>query len=203
MIKARHTKPGVWFFNLYADFFLKRAFREINIFGENNIPDSSMLIISNHFSWWDGFIQLYLNNRVLHKKFHVMMLEYQLKKFMILNKAGAFSVKKNSRDIIQSLKYSEEILSDKKNLLLIFPQGEIQTLYTEYFKFEKGIEKLMKKEEACLIFNVNLIDYFSYKKPGLNIYYKVYPVNENIGIDTIEKAFNQFATKCKQLQKEV
>lgn len=203
MIKARHTKPGVWFFNLYADFFLKRAFREINIFGENNIPDSSMLIISNHFSWWDGFIQLYLNNRVLHKKFHVMMLEYQLKKFMILNKAGAFSVKKNSRDIIQSLKYSEEILSDKKNLLLIFPQGEIQTLYTEYFKFEKGIEKLMKKEEACLIFNVNLIDYFSHKKPGLNIYYKVYPVNENIGIDTIEKAFNQFATKCKQLQKEV
>lgn len=203
MIKARHTKPGVWFFNLYADFFLKRAFREINIFGENNIPDSSMLIISNHFSWWDGFIQLYLNNRVLHKKFHVMMLEHQLKKFMILNKAGAFSVKKNSRDIIQSLKYSEEILSDKKNLLLIFPQGEIQTLYTEYFKFEKGIEKLMKKEEACLIFNVNLIDYFSHKKPGLNIYYKVYPVNENIGIDTIEKAFNQFATKCKQLQKEV
>lgn len=203
MIKARHTKPGVWFFNLYADFFLKRAFREINIFGENNIPDSSMLIISNHFSWWDGFIQLYLNNRVLHKKFHVMMLEYQLKKFMILNKAGAFSVKKNSRDIIQSLKYSEEILSDKKNLLLIFPQGEIQSLYTEYFKFEKGIEKLMKKEEACLIFNVNLIDYFSHKKPGLNIYYKVYPVNENIGIDTIEKAFNQFATKCKQLQKEV
>jgi len=203
MIRAKHTKSGVWFFRNYTDFFLKRAFREIKIIGNGIIPDSPVLIIANHFSWWDGFIQLYLNYRVINKKFHVMMLEFQLKKFMILNKAGAFSVKKNSRDILHSLKYSEEILSDKNNLLLIFPQGEIQTLYTDAFKFEKGIEKLIRNKNICLIFNVNLIDYFSFKKPSLNIYYKIYPLFEDVKIDEIENAYNIFATECKKAQKEI
>lgn len=201
MIKARHTRTGVWFFRKYSNFFLGRNFKSISILGDFEESNKSVLVISNHFSWWDGFIQLILNDRVFKKVFHVMMLEEQLKRYMILNKAGAFSIKKKSRDIIESLGYCNEILENKNNLLLIFPQGETQSLYKQIFVFEKGLTNLLKKENTSLIFNVNLVDYFSDKKPHLTIYYKEYIYDKNTSLKDIESSFNTFASECRNKQK--
>ena len=201
MIKARHTRIGVWFFRNYSGFFLGRNFKSINIEGDYKDSNKSVLVISNHFSWWDGFIQLVLNEKVFKKVFYVMMLEEQLKRFMILNKAGAFSIKKQTREIIESLRYCNELLVHKSNLLLIFPQGEIQSLYTQTFVFEKGLLFLLKNENTSLIFNVNLVDYFSDKKPHLKIYYKEYVYDKNTSLRDIENSFNSFASECRDKQK--
>ena len=201
MIKARHTRTGVWFFRKYSGFFLGRNFKSITIEGDYIDSNKSFLVISNHFSWWDGFIQLVLNEKVFKKVFHVMMLEEQLKLFMILNKAGAFSIKKQTRDIIESLGYCTELLENNRNLVLIFPQGEIQSLYTQTFVFEKGLNLLLKNENASLIFNVNLVDYFSDKKPHLTIYYKEYVYDKNTTLRDIENSFNSFASDCRIKQK--
>lgn len=201
MIKARHTRTHVWFFRKYSEFFLGRNFKSITIEGDYKDSNKSVLVISNHFSWWDGFIQLVLNEKVFKKEFHVMMLEEQLKQFMILNKAGAFSIKKQTRDIIKSLGYCTELLENNRNLVLIFPQGEIQSLYTQTFVFEKGLNLLLKNENASLIFNVNLVDYFSDKKPHLTIYYKEYVYDKNTTLRDIETSFNSFASDCRIKQK--
>lgn len=204
MIKANKTYLGVLFFDLYAKIQLKRYFRRITVTG--NFEDNRMpiLLISNHFSWWDGFIHLWLNKKIFKRKLYVMMLEEQLCKFMILNKGGAFSIRKNSRDIVESLAYTTDLLKQKENMILIFPQGEIQTLYTHDFVFEKGVEYILKKlnGEVQIVFNVNLVDYFSYKKPSLDIYFTPYYVGNKIDIVTIEQDFTRFAHECIKNQIE-
>ncbi|MEI8085437.1 MAG: lysophospholipid acyltransferase family protein [Paludibacter sp.] len=199
MIKANHSYFGELFFKYYSKIKLKNHFQNIKFEGEIKDLGQAILVISNHFSWWDGFIQLQLNNRFFKRKFHVMMLEEQLLKFKILNKGGAFSVQKNSRDIINSLNYSVEILNDKNNLLLMFPQGEIQSLYTDNYIFENGLGYLLKnrKTDIQLIFNINLVDYFSESKPTLTIYFKEFIYDCNTNFKDIELDFNKFTSDCK------
>ena len=133
-----------------------------------------------------------------------MMLEEQLQKNMVLNKAGAFSVKKNSKGLIESVNYSKKILSEKENMLLIFPQGKIQSIYTYQYKFQPGIERIINTCDCDieLIFNLNLIDYFSNKKPGLKIINKTYSFIKPVDIHKIETDYNTFAHQYKSLQKE-
>jgi len=195
---------GRIFFNFFSGFKLKKQFQKISFIGDFEDAGLPVLIIANHFSWWDGFIQLQLNNRFFKRRFHVMMLEEQLNKFRILNKVGAFSVQKKSRLIIESLIYSVEVLSDPKNVLLLFPQGEIQSLYTTDFHFETGLKYLLKnvETEIQLVFNVNLIDYFSNQKPELMVYFKTYMLRADSSLKCIELDFNLFVKECKLQQKE-
>ena len=201
MIKARHTTAGRLFFDFYSKRGLKRTFRKVNFIGNFTDEGTPVVVIANHFSWWDGFIQLQLNKQYFERRFHVMMLEEQLRKFMILNTTGAFSVKQGSRSVIESLKYSAEIASDNKNMLLLFPQGKIESVYTSNFRFEKGLDYILKHghEKIQLVFNINLIDFFSEKKPTLNVYFTKYEKSDRT-IKAIEEAFNSFANKCKNLQ---
>jgi 1-acyl-sn-glycerol-3-phosphate acyltransferase len=203
MIKANHNYWGKLFFSIYSRVKLKKQFQNIHFKGEFEDNGLSVLIVANHFSWWDGFIQLQLNEHFIKRQFHVIMLEKQLRKFMILNKAGAYSVQKNSRELIKSLQYTIDLLSDNKNVVLLFPQGEIQSLYTQEFKFESGLEYILKnkQEDVQLVFNVNLIDYFSEKKPTLTVYFKNYNTQHPVNLRTIENHFNDFASECKLQQK--
>ena len=63
-------------------------------FNDRNLP---VLLISNHISWWDGFWAMYINLKVLKRKFHFMMLEEQLRKYWFFNYTGGFSVNKKSK----------------------------------------------------------------------------------------------------------
>lgn len=205
MIKAKHTIWGVYFFRIYSRIQLKRNFRKIAIHGNYTNTNKSILLIANHFTWWDGFIQLYLNEFVFKRRFHVMMLEEQLSVHKILRSNGAFSIRKGSRNIIESLKYSLDLLMNRDNLVLIFPQGEIQTLYTRDFKFEKGIEYLVKhlpRDKFDIFFNVNLVDYFSNKKPSLNIYFCKYE-DQSLDLGSIQECYNRYYTNCIRKQVDV
>ena len=126
-----------------------------------------------------------------------MMLEEQIKKFWITNQVGGYSVRKGSRSIIETLKYTNEILSDKGNLVLIFPQGQIQSLYNGTIKFEKGTERILKDNSGKIqvVLIANLVDYFSEEKPTLFIYYKELITSET-SLEAIEKEYNTFYSCC-------
>ncbi len=204
MIRARHTFLGKKVSELYSGYGLNAAFGQIRMFGDRQ-EDSGLplLLLANHFSWWDGFIQYRLNQNFYRRKLHVIMLEEQLQRFMILNQCGCFSIRKNSRDMINSLRYCTEILSDPGNMLLFFPQGEIQSLYTDRFRFQNGISYLFKhlQHDIEIIFNVNLVDYYSRKKPSLYIYRQSYRPENGYTLEETEEAFNVFASSCKSKQK--
>jgi 1-acyl-sn-glycerol-3-phosphate acyltransferase len=202
MIKSRHIPFYVWLFNTYTRIMLKRHFHNINIISDLSPRNVPAVIIANHFSWWDGFFVVYINYRIFHKKLHVMMLEEQLKKHRILSKAGAFSVTKKKKSVLESIDYCISLLNDNGNLLLFYPQGEIQSSYHYPVKFEKGLLNILEgaKKEFQLIFLAALTDYFSNKRPVLNL--NMIEYSGDYSHSEIEKAYNKFLMYCIQSQKE-
>jgi 1-acyl-sn-glycerol-3-phosphate acyltransferase len=185
------------YFQFYSVWKTKRNFHRVYVNGNFDDKGLPLLLISNHFSWWDGFWAVYLNYRIFHRRFHFMMLEEQLKKHMFFTKTGGFSIKKGSKSIIETINYTAQILSDKKNLVLIFPQGEIRSMHAQEILFEKGIEHIIKKinGEIHLIFLVNIIDYFSSQKPGLYMYLREY-TGEDYTTEKLQKEYNRFYSEC-------
>ncbi len=204
IIKARHIPFFVNFFNIYTRLNIRNHFSSIKIVNHIPPPSLPVLLIGNHSTWWDGFFAVYLNLKIFKKKIHVMMLEEQLTHRMFLNKAGAFSIKKGDRSMAETFQYSKEILKNNANLLLLFPQGEIQSSYTFPLKFEKGILNIFKnvKKPFQLVFYAALIDYFSTKKPQLNFYLRNYNFESINTIADLEKAYNAFLKECMLSQKE-
>lgn len=197
IVKSKHHFIVYPYFRFYTIVKIWMNFQRVVISGEFKDKKLPLLIISNHMSWWDGIWVMYLNIKLLKRKFHFMMLEEQIGKFPILNKVGGYSVRKRSRTIIETLNYTNELLSDKKNLVLLFPQGEIQSLYTRKIKFGKGLERILKDNagKIQIIFLANLIDYFSKEKPTLYIYLKEYTEPES-SMEITEKEYNSFYSAC-------
>lgn len=178
MIKARHTAFHTWFFNWYTRYLLRKNFHEVNIVppqqAENAKENDPVLLIGNHFSWWDGFIALYLNQVIYSKKFHVMMLEDELRARPFLAKTGAFSINKGSRTALESIAYAKNLLQDDQNLLVMYPQGKFYSIYDQNFIFEKGINRLLTPTptRVSICFYAGLVEYFSNKKPSLFLYHQ-------------------------------
>ncbi len=171
---ATHNPFIYQFLRLYTIWKIKRNFTRVEILGEVTHHDLPVLIICNHISWWDGFWVNYINMKIFHRRFWFMMAEEQLEKNRFFNKTGGFPVRKGSKNIIASLRYASELLKDKGNLLLIFPQGMIRSLYDSEIRFEKGIEYIIRhtSNEIRIVFLVCLPDYLSNPKPVLYAYLK-------------------------------
>lgn len=204
MIEARHTAAGTLVARIFSGWRLGRAFREVRLIGDYTDEGLPLLMLSNHFSWWDGFIQYRLNSGVFHRKLYVMMLEEQLRRNLILNRCGCFSIRKGGRGIIESLGYCAEVMKGSGNMLLIFPQGRIESMHTRRVKFEAGIGYLTERiaNPYGIVLNVNLPDYFSRKKPVLNVWYRYVRPDEFDGPDTLEKLYNDFYDECVKRQAE-
>lgn len=126
-----------------------------------------------------------------------MMLEEQLKKHMFFNKTGGFSIKKGARSILETIEYTAELLTDNKNMVLIFPQGEIRSMHVSEIHFESGTENIIKRAggNIHLIFLANILDYFSSRKPALFMNFREYS-GKDFSTETLRKEYNQFYSDC-------
>ena len=195
--KASHHRVIYPFLQLYSLWKIKNNFHKVSVSGDFQEKGLPILVVSNHISWWDGFWVVYLNIKLFHRKFYYMMLEEQLRKNIFLNKAGGYSVRKGTRSVIESLEYTSELLKDKKNLVLMFPQGKIESIHNQNIRFERGIEHVLKKTggNVQVLFLVNLIDYFSNQKPGLYMYLREYE-GSDFTTETLQNEFNGFYSSC-------
>lgn len=197
IIKARHIKVFVRFFSFYARRGLRQHFHHVRFEGMVNTADRPVLLIGNHFSWWDGFIAYRLNDLFLHKKFHIMMLEEQLESRLFLNKAGAFSVKRGSRTVMDTLKYASGLLHEPENMVVVYPQGIITTVHRRPVRFERGTERIIAgaSDKLMILFYVALPDWFSEKKPDLFVRIIEYSARER-SVTDLEEAYNIFLDEC-------
>ena len=199
MIKANHTKLWLIISKYYTKILISFFFGRVKYDGTYEEKGLPILIIANHFSFYDGFIQILLNFKVFKRRIYFMMLEKELRKNMQLTKLGACSIDKGKRSSLESLAYAVEILQNKENLFLFFPQGKIESVHTRNFAFEKGLLSYILKKgknEFQLIFNVNLIHYGTNLRPDLCVYYETYDQNNYTTAKDVESAFNQFAKAC-------
>lgn len=202
ILKARHNFLVVPFFEWYSRYSIRKHFGNVEINRKVETGNLPILLISNHTSWWDGFWVNYINQKLFRRKFHFMMLEEQLRKYWLFNYTGGFSVNKKSRGIVETLDYATELLSNPDNLVLIFPQGEIQSMHHQPIRFEKGIERILKNKKCNvqIVFLVNLVDYFSNKKPGIYFNLREYTGNA-IDIQSIQDSYNLFYAESIEKQK--
>lgn len=197
IVKARHIPLFVRFFSFYSRTGLKRYFQDVQFICSADTTGRPVLLIGNHFSWWDGFIAYRLNDLCLHKVFNVMMLHEQLKTRLFLNKAGAFSIKRGSRSVVESLQYASVLLRDDKNMVVVFPQGTISSLHRRPVRFEKGTERIIAgaSDKLMILFYVALPDWFSEKKPGLTVRVIEYNARER-SVTDLEETYNMFLDEC-------
>jgi hypothetical protein len=123
---------------------------------------------------------------------------------MILTHIGAFSIEKGNRSSVESLQYAVDIIQKSENMFLFFPQGEIKSIYTNKFEFEKGaLSYVFKKakNDFQFVFNVNLIDYSAFRRPEISVYYKTYFFNKQASPEDVEKDFNTYAQTCIEKQR--
>lgn len=201
ILKSRHIPFFVRFISFYSRNGLKRSFHSVEFDCRVDTANRPVLLIGNHFSWWDGFIAYRLNDLCLHKKFHVMMLEEQLETRLFLNKAGAFSIKKGSRSVVESLHYASALLQDKGNMVAVYPQGTITSIHRRPVRFEKGVERIIAgaSEKLMILFYVALPEWYSDKKPRLTVRVIEYAARERSAAE-IEETYNMFLEECTARQ---
>jgi len=205
MIQAQY-KP--WFkqlMNWYVGYIKRRDFHKVVLRECPEIdPSKSLLILGNHFSWWDPFLIAYLS--IPFKKIHhVMMLEEELAKRKVLTYAGAFGInKKDGRSMIESLSYAKQILKSPQNTLTIFPTGKIESQHVHQYHFENGVQRLLENMngKVQVIMAIGLVDYFSNQKPTANYFFKEYVWEGNFDVKSAEGRFNEWTKVCLEKEKK-
>lgn len=199
MIEADHTFAGDLVTRLIAGPGLGSAFRRVRIHGQPEPPGAPLLLVANHFSWWDGFIQYRLGRALLGRRLYAMMDERQWLAHPLLRHCGCFPVRKHSREALRALDYAAALLADARNAVVLFPQGRIESMHMRPIRFERGAEYLCDKACGLRIgFNANLVDYFSAARPSLDIYYESFPAQALAG--KVEAAFNEFYRSAVERQ---
>jgi 1-acyl-sn-glycerol-3-phosphate acyltransferase len=202
MIKANPHKASLWFYSSWFRVLQKVFFRKISVITDSEFPEGqSVLLLQNHFSYYDPYWSMYLSHKVFRRRFHAMMLEEQMAKRMFLARCGAFSVRKNSRDLLESLDYASQLLRSAQNLVTIYPSGEILSHHRQNFSFQRGFARVASDNNDCLIaLAVVLVDHFSSPRPEIRIYVENYLGEKSA--TAIENAYHTFYQSCVLKQKE-
>lgn len=202
MLEPRKNKIVYAFFSWYINRIIKSDFDTLKYdkiaFDENK----SVLLLSNHFSWWDGFLMFQINKHYFRKKFHVMISDENYRSVWFLKYLGGFSVKNNSRSMIQSLEFAGSLLNDPQNLVLIFPQGKLYSGHVDEVKFEKGLMNLINSSNRDFqyVFAAGFTDYFQNRKPAINCYLQVWEGAEYTSLQLIKSAYNKHYEQSRQKQ---
>lgn len=204
MLKAKYHPLAKRFWNWYIHRIIHSDFQELKweISGDLNIdPDRSILLLANHCSWWDGFWVYELNRLLLGKEFHVMMLEEQLSKRQFLRYAGAYSINRESpRSMLETLQYSAQLLQSPNNLVLMFPQGRIESMYRQAPTVQKGFWRILQKTATPpqVIGCISSIDYFSERKPSLKL--ALSNIDDLSSFEAVRQGFTQLYQNARQVQ---
>ena len=203
------VKPGKNFFirqilHYYVNWIVKRHFYELRFDPVDVDPGKSILLVANHFSFWDSLILYIVCYKLLKKKFYVMVREDTTVQLKYLKYGGAFSVNKHSRDMLQSLDYAAELLNDPQNLVLIFPQGKLYSNFVSDIHFEKGIAKVIEKTEGRfqLLFAATFVQYLKHKKPTASIYLQNASA-EGKSFEDLKNAYQKYYVSAKLQQTEI
>jgi hypothetical protein len=165
-------------------------------------PNHSYILMCNHLSFWDGFWAAYMCNKVLFKqgymkKLYIMSLKKQMEKNKFLQYIGSFSIEPRRRSMRESFEYAAEILSEPGNLLLFYPQGNLESAFIRYIKFDEGLHEIvpMIKGDCQLIWSSNLIEFFESFRPTIYGYMLDCGTNKEFDFEDLKKKVNEHHLK--------
>jgi len=162
-------------------------------------PNHSYILMCNHFSFWDGCWALYLCRKIFFKKggmqrLYIMSVKKQMEKNKILRYLGSFSIEPGKRSITESFDYISEILSQPGNLLLFYPQGNLESAFIRYIKFDEGLYEIVTRitGNCQLVWSSNLMEFYESFKPSIYSQMLDCGTNHDFDFDALKQKVNTF-----------
>lgn len=172
--------PLLWFF--------RRRFNKMILNDIEIKPGHSYILMCNHFGFFDGFFAYYLCFKYINKKqklkgIYTMSVKKQMEKNWWLKYSGSFSVEPGKRSVDESLDYSASILNEPGNLLIYYPQGNLESAYIRHIAFQDGIYEIITRTQGnCqLIWSSVLLEYFESTKQS--VYFNLLDCGTNRAFD--------------------
>ncbi len=165
-------------------------------------PGHSYLLMCNHFGFLDGFLAYYICFKYIdqHQKIkglYTMSVKKQMEKNWWLKYLGSFSVQPGAWSVGESLAYAAEKLNEPGNVLLYYPQGNLESNYIRHIELKDGIAGIVQqiKGKCQLLWSSNLLEYFESTRPS--VYYNLLDCGEaaNFNFDALKQQVNDFHLK--------
>ncbi|MGY3053448.1 hypothetical protein ACVWYG_001648 [Pedobacter sp. UYEF25] len=205
MYKPRESKVIFSFFSWYIEYIIDKDFSWFNFNRIDVRQDASILLIANHFSWWDGFLMFYINKVVFKKKFHVLVNEENYSKIKFLKYLGAFASRGGGKDILETLDFAATLLDNPNNLVLFFPQGKLESNHVKSISFEKGIMRIIKsgRNNTEIVFAATFTDYFDKRKSVARTFLSGHTPEIYESLQVLKSAYNKHyqSSLIKQTEK--
>ena len=202
MRKPRSNKFIYSFFSWFITFLVNRDFRHFRFNRVELDADKAILLLSNHFSWWDGFFLFYLNKVYLKRNFYIMVSEENYRKIWFLKYLGGFSIKRNSKSSLDTLAFSGNLLNDPNNIVVVFPQGKLYSSYADQISFEKGVWKIINFSNKTFqyLFVSIFVEYFESRRPTVTCYLQGDKLTNYDRLEMLKKAYNNHYQTSRQQQ---
>jgi len=199
-IYRRLMLPVIW---LFRKRFNKMIINDIDI-----KPGHCYLLMLNHFGFFDAFFAYYLcfyylNKKTLIKGMYAMSVKKQMEKKPWLKYSGSFSVEPGKRSVGESLNYAASILNKPGNVLIYYPQGELESAYIRHIDFKDGIYEIITRTTGnCqLIWCSVLTEYFESLKPS--VYFNLLDCGTNKDFDFKKLKANINAHHLQAIKKNI
>lgn len=190
------------YFSWYIAYIIKKDFAAYTYNKLQINKDEAVLLLANHFSWWDGFLMFQLNRVVFKKQFHVLVTADDYKQHWFLKYLGAFAAEQKGKDVLETLIYAGKLLDDPENLVLVFPQGKSYSNYVRSVIFEKGVMQVINssKKKFQIVFSATVIECFDKRKAALKTYLANWEAEEYMSLQLLKSEYNKhydYATKSQ------
>lgn len=181
------------FLSWYTGYILNKDFSACHFNPIEIKKGEAVLLLANHFSWWDGFLMFQLNKLLFKKQFHVLVSYEEYKKHWYLRYLGSFAAENSKKDVLETLIYAGKLLDDPDNLVLIFPQGRSYPGQASSVNFEKGVMQVINssRKNFQIIFAASLADYFGGRKPTVNTYLERWEAEEYVSLQLLKSEYNK------------
>ncbi|MGM9477930.1 1-acyl-sn-glycerol-3-phosphate acyltransferase [Pedobacter sp. GSP4] len=181
------------FFSWYIQYIIKKDFTSFKYDEVEIKHDTSILVLANHFSWWDGFFLFYINKKLFKKQFHVLVNADNYKKVGFLKYLGAFAAENKGKDVLTTLEYAGKLLDNPENLVLVFPQGKLYSNHLKQIHFEKGVMQMINasQKKTNIVFAATFVDYFAKRKPSAYTYLQNWETEEYVSLQLLKSAYNK------------
>jgi 1-acyl-sn-glycerol-3-phosphate acyltransferase len=147
-------------------------------------PDGPLLFVSNHVSFWDGFLLRKLQQQVRPgAPLYTVMLESELARRPFLGRLGALGITPGDPSSFRALATRLEglLAREPRAVVAFFPQGRIWPSFKRPLGFHPGVSTLLRKVEVLQPVPVG-IHLEGHNRTGLTAYLSAGEVRAGIGI---------------------
>lgn len=149
MIPARKHRLFRWWFSGHALGRMRASFSAVRADGLDRLRATlaagPTLIVSNHTSWWDPMVLLYLTEHVLRCDGHVLMDAVNLRKLPFFAMVGAFGVELDQpADGAGAIRYAARLLDAPNRMVWVFPQGRERPVTERPLAFRGGSAEIAR-----------------------------------------------------------